>query len=117
MIPSLRSVFSNKDQFRPFYRFVFNYIKDPGHGVRLVDIETALGYLELVLLAWFGKKFFEGAGGKIFSWLKEKQESKEKKGMNKDEWNCLLDFLDLTNGGNVDGFEVSEENSWPTLID
>ena len=93
------------------------YIKDQGHGVRLVEIETALSYLELVLRARFGQKFFDGAGGKIFAWLKEKQDSKEKKGINKDEWNCLLDFLDMTNGGNVEGFEMSEENSWPALID
>ena len=77
----------------------------------------ALQMLELLFNAWFGKSFFEGNGGRIFKWLWSKQESQEWKGMNKDEWNCLLDFLEMTKGGNVKGFESSEENSWPTMID
>lgn len=73
--------------------------------------------LELLFNARFGAKFFEGNGGIIMSWLRKKSETKEKKGINKDEWNCLLDFLEMTKGGVIEGFESSEENSWPTLID
>lgn len=39
------------------------------------------------------------------------------KSIKRDEWNCLLDFIEETKGANVDNYEITEDMNWPGLID
>ena len=39
------------------------------------------------------------------------------KSIKRDEWNCLLDFIEETNGGDVSSYEITEDMNWPVLID
>lgn len=72
----------DKDLFRDYYSFCFNFAKEPGYGVRTLPIEVALQMWQLTLhkrLAHFKE------------WT-EFLELKQVKAITKDVWDMLLTF-------------------------
>lgn len=85
--------------------------------MRNVEAELGIGMIEMLLKERFGPAAMESNLGLIIKFLNARRESGEMKSIKRDEWNCLIDFIEETNGGDVSHFEIDEAMCWPILID
>jgi len=100
-----KEVDDNKDRFKDFYQFTFNYAKSNTNQKGL-EVETALAYWNIVLK----DKFHHLELWNTF--LKENY----KKSIPKDAWNMVLDFatsIDET----MSNYEDDEFQSMPVVLD
>lgn len=111
-IPELNAQLKDNRQFKKIYKYVFDFLRED--GVRNVMNEVGVGMLDLLLPLRFDGSHFEVFKPKLDSFFAKREEDGIK-AMKKDEWNCLLDFLEMTDGGDVTKYE--DDGSWPVMID
>ncbi|KAI9356599.1 Cullin binding-domain-containing protein [Pilaira anomala] len=97
------SIKNNKEEYKQFYLFTYNYAKSTTQ--KSMDVETAIALWQIML---------EEKYPIIKSFVQFLQNSKPVKVINKDQWSSMLDFCkavpeDLQN--------YDSTSSWPVLFD
>jgi len=112
VLPDLQSALKDNREFKKIYKYVFDFLRED--GVRNVMNEVGVGMLDLLLPLRFSGPNFDNFKPKLDEFF-TKRETEGIKAIKKDEWNCLLDFLEMTDGGDVTKYE--DDGSWPVMID
>jgi DCN1-like protein 1/2 len=91
-------------KFKEFYKYVFDFSRDP--GFKNLSMETAVGLWELLLSEKC--KFLN-------DWIEFLQsEKKDQQVVQKDTWCMLLELVQSTNG---DFKNFVDDGAWPSMID
>nr|XP_002129309.2 DCN1-like protein 1 [Ciona intestinalis] len=101
-LPVLANEITDKNKFRDFYQFTFNFAKNPGQ--KGLELEMAIAYWNILLSDRF--TFLD-------LWA-EYLETHYKRAIPRDTWNLLLDFSQMISS---DMSNYDEEGAWPVLID
>ncbi len=112
-LPELRSELEDPTRFKQIYTYAFELLLSG--GAKNISGEMAVPYLDLLLPIRF-KGYYSAQHAKIIDFLRDKQEKGEFGSMKKDEWVCLYEFIEQTNGANMENFNP-DEAFWPILID
>ena len=100
-------------RFKEIYVFTFELLLSG--GAKNISGEMAIPYIDLLLPLRF-KGYYTGQHPKIIAFFHGKQDKGEFRQMKKDEWVCLYEFIEQTNGGNMANFNP-DEAFWPIMID
>lgn len=85
-VPALRSSFQNDEAvFKKVYLFTYNFARSPNQ--KSLPLESATEYWKLL----FAKRF----RAQMDNWI-EFLENEYKRSIAKDTWNCMYDFVQLT---------------------
>ncbi|PVU94071.1 hypothetical protein BB561_002813 [Smittium simulii] len=93
----------DKQNFKCFYNWLFNFAKAPNS--KTIDLETVEGLLSVI---------FEPSKPHITPFLGFIKDQSHVAALNKDQWQSLLDF---SNTINSDFSNYSSESAWPVLLD
>jgi len=94
---------NDRDQFRSFYNFIFEYLKDPK--------STALDKVE-ALMAW--SMLDMGASWRLWEKWEEFLKQASTKAITRDTWQMLLTFIDQI-GEDVSNYDPMD--CWPIVMD
>ena len=108
LLPDLRNELIDPEKFREIYKYIFGFLKE-SKLVRNITAEVGLAMWNLVLPPKYPNF------PKISKILAEQVEKEDIKIIKKDDWNCMLDFLEVTQGGFVGNFE--DDGTWPAFIE
>eukprot|EP01038_Epipyxis_sp_PR26KG_P004271 gene4271-6050_t len=104
ILPSLDPGFLDKNEFRDFYRFVFQFSREGTH--KTIEKEIVLGLLPIILDS--------NRAPHLELFLNFLQQAQQHQRITLDQWDSFLQFqhvvkLDLSN--------LEEDGAWPLLLD
>lgn len=101
-LPSIRAELSNENNYKQFYSFVFDYLKQPGQ--RSLAVEIAVPSLKMLMT----DKYPNTEQFCIFL------ATEYKKSLSKDTW---LQFYDFTKSIKPDFSNYEDDGAWPVVLD